>query len=91
MSTEAEVFQHRAREILVMAKTALDQASVRFWLSSGTCLGWFRQCSIISHSKDVDLGVWIKDYKPQLIQELNKQGLMLKHKFGKVQYAFNRQ
>ena len=83
-SPEADLFRRKARQILVAAKTALDQIGVRFWLSSGTCLGWFRQCGIIPHSKDVDLGVWIKDYKPKLIAEFNKQGLMLKHRFGKV-------
>ena len=51
-----------------------------------SCLsaGWFRQCDIIPHSKDVDIGIWIKDYNPLLISEFEKAGLLLKHKFGRV-------
>ena len=46
--------------------------------------GWFRQCDIIPHSKDVDIGIWIKDYNLLLISEFEKAGLLLKHKFGRV-------
>ena len=46
--------------------------------------GWFRQCDIIPHSKDVDIGIWIKDYNSLLISEFEKVGLLLKHKFGRV-------
>lgn len=48
------------------------------------CLGWFRQCSIIPYSQDVDLGIWIKDYKPDLISTFEKGGFFLKNSFGKV-------
>lgn len=46
--------------------------------------GWFRQCNIIPYSKDVDLGIWIKDYRHDITQAFQKAGLPLKHKFGKV-------
>ena len=39
---------------------------------------------MIPHSKDVDIGIWIKDYNPLLISEFEKAGLLLKHKFGRV-------
>lgn len=47
-------------------------------------LGWYRQCNIIPYSKDVDLGIFVKDYKPDIISAFQKAGLPLKHKFGKV-------
>lgn len=47
-------------------------------------LGWYRQCNIIPYSKDVDLGVFIQDYKPDIIPAFQMAGLPLKHKFGKV-------
>uniref|UniRef100_A0A4W3I4D9 Fukutin n=1 Tax=Callorhinchus milii TaxID=7868 RepID=A0A4W3I4D9_CALMI len=53
--------------------------------SSLPCLGWFRQCSIIPYSKDVDLGILIKNYTPEIIPAFQKAGLPLKHKFGKVE------
>ena len=46
--------------------------------------GWFRQCDIIPYSKDVDLGIWIKDYKPEMVQAFEKAGLPLRFLFGKV-------
>ncbi|XP_052571767.1 uncharacterized protein LOC128096343 isoform X1 [Peromyscus californicus insignis] len=45
--------------------------------------GWYRQCSIIPYSKDVDLGIFIQDYKPDIILAFQNAGLPLKHKFGK--------
>lgn len=46
--------------------------------------GWYRQCNVIPHSKDVDLGIFIRDYKADIIPAFQKAGLPLKHKFGKV-------
>ena len=46
--------------------------------------GWFRQCGLIPHSKDVDFGIWIKDYNPRLVSVFQQKGLVLKHSFGKV-------
>ena len=57
------------------------------WFLMYCCMlssGWFRQCDIISHSKDVDIGIWIKDYNPLLLSEFEKSGLHLKHRFGRV-------
>lgn len=51
--------------------------------------GWYRQCNVIPHSKDVDLGIFIRDYKADIIPAFQKAGLPLKHKFGKVQRVNN--
>ena len=47
-------------------------------------LGWFRQCDFITHSKDVDIGIFIKDYNPDISKRLKTSGLLPKHIFGKV-------
>ena len=39
ISPDAILFRQKALEVLKMAVTALDSLQVRFWLSSGTCLG----------------------------------------------------
>lgn len=88
ISSDAILFKRKALEVLSAAMNALVRFGVRFWLSSGTCLGWFRQCDIIPHSKDVDIGIWIKDYNPLLISEFEKAGLVLKHKFGRIEDSF---
>lgn len=58
----------------------LTRFGLGFFLNSG----WYRQCNVIPHSKDVDLGVFIRDYKADIIPAFQKAGLPLKHKFGKV-------
>lgn len=40
-SQDARRFSHKAWKLLSKAKTLLDGIGVRFWLSSGTCLGEF--------------------------------------------------
>jgi len=87
-SIESNEFRRKAKELLSLAVKILGGLGVRFWLSSGTCLGWFRQCDFIPHSKDVDIGIWITDYKPELVQGFLDAGLKLKHKFGKVEDSF---
>ncbi|KAL4658997.1 fukutin [Arapaima gigas] len=84
-SLEAMDFRMKAKSLLSLVAQTLTGLGIPFWLSSGTCLGWFRQCSLISYSKDVDLGIWIKDYKPDIISAFQMTGLPLKHKFGKVE------
>lgn len=84
-SLEGVEFRKKAKALLHLAAQTLGGLGVRFWLSSGTCLGWYRQCNIIPYSKDVDLGVFIQDYKPDIIPAFQMAGLPLKHKFGKVE------
>ena len=38
-TNEAGTFRKRGKEVLQIAKIILDNLRVRFWLSSGTCLG----------------------------------------------------
>ncbi|XP_062845167.1 fukutin [Trichomycterus rosablanca] len=84
-SPEAMDFRMKAKSLLHLAARVLTGLDIPFWLSSGTCLGWFRQCNIIPYSKDVDLGIWIKDYKHDITQAFQRAGLSLKHKFGKIE------
>ncbi|KAM3873745.1 ribitol-5-phosphate transferase FKTN [Diretmus argenteus] len=84
-SPAATDFRLKAKSLLHLAAATLNGLGVPFWLSSGTCLGWYRQCGIIPYSKDVDLGVFIGDYRPDIILAFQKAGLPLKHKFGKVE------
>lgn len=46
--------------------------------------GFYRQCDIIPWSKDIDIGIFIEEYKPSIITEFEKRGLRLIAKFGKV-------
>ncbi|KAL3869198.1 hypothetical protein ACJMK2_041908 [Sinanodonta woodiana] len=87
-SAESQRFLRKARQVIARAKQLLDDLEIPFWLSSGTCLGWFRQCDIITHSKDVDFGIQITDYKEKLIPTFETGGFFLKHLFGKISDSF---
>ncbi|XP_071117908.1 ribitol-5-phosphate transferase FKTN-like [Haliotis cracherodii] len=80
---EAKQFLRKGRQLLSRGKEILDDLGVPFWLSSGTCLGWYRQCGIISYSKDIDFGVWIKNYQEDIVAAFEGRGFSLKHVFGK--------
>jgi hypothetical protein len=43
---------------------------------------------VISHGKDMDIGMWIKDYNKQLIDEFQNNGLYLEHLFGRVKVKY---
>ncbi|XP_030197082.1 ribitol-5-phosphate transferase FKTN isoform X1 [Gadus morhua] len=84
-SVEAAEFRRAARSVLSVAARTLDSLNVPFWISSGTCLGWYRQCGFISYSRDVDVGVSIRHYRPDLATAFASAGLPLKHSFGRVE------
>lgn len=81
-SEEAERFRHQAWKLLSRAKRILNDLDVPFWLSSGTCLGYLRQCEFIPYSQDVDLGVFASDYKEEIIPAFMSHGFELHHTFG---------
>ncbi|XP_033127463.1 fukutin-like isoform X3 [Anneissia japonica] len=81
-------FKSKAVQVISQGQKILDELGVPFWLSSGTCLGWFRECNIIPHSKDVDFGIWVVDYKQSIISAFEMNGWMLKHILGKVEDSF---
>ena len=55
---------------------------------SGTLLGWYRQCDVITYSGDVDFGIFIHEYDARLIAEFQRAGLELLHLFGKTTDSF---
>ena len=39
----------------------------RNWIFAGTLLGWYRQCSLIPHDKDMDTASWIHYFEDWMI------------------------
>ena len=63
--------------ILKKTKKALARLGIPVFLSSGTCLGYFREGKFIDHDYDIDVGIFAKDYDPRLVDEMKKEGLYL--------------
>jgi hypothetical protein len=43
----------------------LEQLKMHYWLAAGTLLGWYRECGIISHTSDIDLGIPYHEYNEE--------------------------
>lgn len=87
-SPEAELFRLKVHRLLSKVQQLLDGLGVPFWISSGTCLGFYRQCDVIPYTTDVDIGVFIKDYKPEMISVFSTHDMPLTHLFGKVEDSY---
>ncbi len=85
-------FKAEAKKMLVTAKRVLDDLGVPFWLCSGTVLGWYRQCDILAHTTDVDLGIFIEDFisavPAAFIKAFVQAGFRVSHRFGTVHDSF---
>eukprot|EP00117_Sycon_ciliatum_P011830 scpid12337/ scgid13139/ Fukutin len=83
-SADEAAFVANASRVMQLGRSALDELKIPFWISSGTCLGWFRQCSTIPHSKDVDFGIFTRDHSEHIVMHMLMRGFKLKHRFGTV-------
>lgn len=82
------MFAADARSLLALAKAVFEALHLRFWINSGTLLGWLRQCDFIGHALDVDVGILASDYVPELIPAMENMGLRLSHRFGTLSDSF---
>lgn len=48
---------------------SLEKMYKRYWLSGGTLLGWYRDCGVIPHTKDVDLAFLAEDYEEAVMEQ----------------------
>ena len=68
--------------ILKKTQNACYRMNIPVFLSSGTCLGYFREGKIIDHDYDIDVGIWSEDYNETLIEEMRKEGLIHYRTYG---------
>ena len=72
-------------EILKRTKIALDSLSIPFFLSSGTCLGYFREGNFIKYDYDIDIGIFREDYTHKIVKAMKKVGLKLYRTLGDLE------
>jgi phosphorylcholine metabolism protein LicD len=54
-------------------------------LSSGTCLGYFRENKFLDHDYDIDIGIFKEDYTPAIINKMAEKGLKLYRTLGSLE------
>ncbi|CAO4380253.1 unnamed protein product [Caenorhabditis nigoni] len=60
------------------------------FLNGGTFLGWYRECSIIPHTHDMDIGIFAEDYRPEFLEKLkkNQSDFALSRQLGMINDSF---
>ena len=85
---ENSLKQEIYKDLLRRAKEALDELKIPFFLSSGTCLGYYREGSFIDHDYDIDIGVFHEDYNNKIIDKFSEKGLNLYRVWGTIESGY---
>ena len=62
------------QECLLDMKKILDDINQEFFLTCGTLLGVVREKNFILHDQDIDIGIFLKNYKKDLFQYIINSG-----------------
>ncbi|PIC42487.1 hypothetical protein B9Z55_009548 [Caenorhabditis nigoni] len=60
------------------------------FLNGGTLLGWYRECGIIPHTGDMDIAVFSKHFRPELVDFLQSRSspFRLLRRIGRINDSF---
>jgi len=70
--------------ILKRVMKVCNELDIPCFLSSGTCLGYFRDNDFIEYDYDIDVGIFAKDYNPLIIKKLEEVGFNFYRKLGNI-------
>lgn len=65
----------KASKALIDLKKVFESAGIEFFLVSGTLLGCIREGKLLSHDKDIDVGVWSDVRTEKVIDHIKNSGL----------------
>ena len=74
-------FKKEGKNVLNVASEALSKINIFFWLEFGTLLGVIRDGKLIEHDTDIDIGVKLQDYSPDIEKILISHGFIKTRKF----------
>ncbi|KAJ1350642.1 hypothetical protein KIN20_006478 [Parelaphostrongylus tenuis] len=74
----------------VVGKIGSTTAALSSHLTISGTAGWYRECDIIPHTRDVDFAALIENYNPNLLTHLqsNETKFRLTRKFGRVNDSY---
>ena len=74
-------FKNNGEMVLLNAHNALNSINLQHWLDFGTLLGVFRNGALLPNDLDIDLGVFLKDYSPDIEKAMIDYGFVLIHEY----------
>ncbi len=69
-----QVFQENAREVLRLFVTCMEEQGIKYTLAFGSILGAIREHGFIKYDLDIDTAMWIDDFKPEMVEALERAG-----------------
>lgn len=74
IARKQQVFQKNAREVLMLFINCMEEQEVKYTLAFGSVLGAIREHGFIKHDLDIDIAMWSDDFKPQMVDALERTG-----------------
>ena len=82
MNFEDKDWKAQAIDNLDTSRRILDDLKVPYFLSNGTLIGCIRDGDLIPHDSDIDLGIFIEDYRVDILQAFLDKGFVIHGIFG---------
>lgn len=80
---KAPIDKDDALKNLVEAREILEKLGIRYWLTDGTLLGFYRNGDFIDHDEDLDMGADIGSYNERMILDFTDSGWKIANVYGK--------
>ncbi|EGT47783.1 hypothetical protein CAEBREN_20471 [Caenorhabditis brenneri] len=76
--------------VLARLRDELIENNMFLFLNGGTLLGWYRECSVIPHTLDMDVSIFAEDYNSGFLENMqnNLSDFRISRKFGMINDSF---
>ncbi|EFP11488.1 hypothetical protein CRE_19309 [Caenorhabditis remanei] len=84
-----EAYQNGTTSANILARFRDELIDMEMYplLNGGTLLGWYRECTVIPHTLDLDFSVFKENYKPEYTEKVlrGETDFILRRKFGRLE------